>query len=1452
MPITKLSLLKKDTQGKKALVASTKGYSTGSGNNYQNKSGLASSLTANMPVTKCAQMAGSGASVIWTQPMFFSPLHTPQNWQIASRRREVYQWVRFYYDNECKVAAAVDFYSTFPVNGFKLECKNKKVLKYYERQTKRLRINHWAKLISHEYFLIGDVFPWVEVTCHHCGGTGTLPNGESCNHSGGSISRIVILNPDWIEVQMNPLVSEPVIALVPDEELRMIVQRKRPKQIYDNLPKRLIELVSTGAPIPLSNRSVSHIKHNPSPYGAYGNPLLRRAFTILAYKTKLMTANWIVAERLILPIRVVKIGDKDRPAGPQDISDVSNQLSAVANDPNLTLVTHHAFDYEWHGACYDDSTEILTSEGWKLFKDLNKKETVATYNEETGQMEYQYPDEYHEYYYNSDLFGETYRFKAKSVDINVTPNHRMLIERKGKLEEVYSQNIKHNDKLLSTTDWIGSTPDELPYADSPLNHLSLEEYLEFVGYYITEGGSKEETNKGLKKEKQIQACTISQSKTNAAFNSIESSVATAYPSYSTYSDKRRNGCELFTINSVKIARYLSKEFGSHSWNKKIPKWILDLPKNKLQIIYKAMMDGDGGSRTDIQTPRHRYTTISKQLADNWSEICLKIGYWPTISTEDNSKKNPNQKLIYRIYCSERRKNVKFNLRKQHILREEYDGQVYCVKVPNSWVFIRKNGKVAICGNTGKIHNINNELDYIGKELLDGFMLNQALLNGEMGSYCHSEDTLTLTDSGFKKYDEITNEDKIGCYNPDTKALEYHNYSQKHVFDYEGDLVHFNTDKIDILVTPNHRMYVQPREKDGFRFIEAKDVKRRAKLIGCVENFDGNYQKSVKVGEQEYSIYDFCELAGFYVSEGYAKKDRGKVKSFAISQTKKGNAYSQVSDLYNRCFEKYHKTEKDFITYNEDLANYFKDNFGGSSTTKRIPSWVKNLSKECLEVILKSAILGDGTHMFSNDGRKNGHYKYLTSSKQLAQDIEEIAFKCGYTTSVAMRTVKQIQENKSKKYFNKTGHEYITKHDQYILTLSKGFKGKYPTLETKREDKNGKEITKKSYSGKVYCFTVPHGLFVTKRNDKITIQGNSAAQVGVEVMIRRLESWRAQLAEWIEQHIFLPIAMMQGFIDEEESKEIGETVYLHPTIKWNDLQLRDTSSQKQMLVQLHDKQLISSQTLLEEFDLDYDQEIERLREEVIQIGPGGQMGGGGMPGGMGMGGGGMPGGMDMGGGMPGGMDMGGGMPGGMPGGDMGGGMPMGGGAPGMGAAAGGMEPPLKVEKRGKGNGPQEQEPQPQPMLKLTKLEGRMYKMLMNLGLPPELKTFAQYKVPVAGEQQPYVIDFAIPNIGMGIEADGSIWHDQADSKAHDIQRDQKLSNVGWRILRFNEEAIEERIDAVRDVVIKNIKDSIKQRKSAEDGEMIKIANEISEGDPAKLIYKKVELDDNLGYMYLIGT
>lgn len=289
------------------------------------------------------------SQVIYTQPQFYSPLHTPQNWQIPSKRRQIYQWCRYFYENEPKVAAAIDFYSFFPINGFETQCDDEKIKRFFDNKNMLLNMDFWTKMISKETHLMGDTFPMNEIACKYCKGSGIF-QGKICDHPGGTIKRLVILNPDWIDVQTNILADDPVITLLPDDDLKRTVWYKEPRVIYDKIPQYVRNLILAGKPIPISNDSVSHIKYNPYPYGVYGTSMIRRLFKTLAYKDKLMVAQWIVAERLILPIRVVKIGSDERPAGDDDISKVQQQLAVVSQDPNLTLVTHHNFDYDWIGA----------------------------------------------------------------------------------------------------------------------------------------------------------------------------------------------------------------------------------------------------------------------------------------------------------------------------------------------------------------------------------------------------------------------------------------------------------------------------------------------------------------------------------------------------------------------------------------------------------------------------------------------------------------------------------------------------------------------------------------------------------------------------------------------------------------------------------------------------------------------------------------------------------------------------------------------------------------------------------------------------------------------------------------------------------------------------------------------------------------------------------------------
>ena len=54
--------------------------------------------------------------------------------------------------------------------------------------------------------------------------------------------------------------------------------------------------------------------------------------------------------------------------------------------------------------CYDNETEILTEEGWKLFSELDKNEKVATLNQEIGEMEWQLPSEWQEFDNDGEMF----------------------------------------------------------------------------------------------------------------------------------------------------------------------------------------------------------------------------------------------------------------------------------------------------------------------------------------------------------------------------------------------------------------------------------------------------------------------------------------------------------------------------------------------------------------------------------------------------------------------------------------------------------------------------------------------------------------------------------------------------------------------------------------------------------------------------------------------------------------------------------------------------------------------------------------------------------------------------------------------------------------------------------------------------------------------------------------
>ena len=337
--------------GKYATKNDSSAVKSDNSRNYaSSRIGLSMGATVTPNMNRYSQMSG-GMNTVTTAPNFYSPFLTPSSFQIPNARREVYLWANWWKNNEPKISAAMNFYTNYPFSGWKLECSSSYVKDYFEKLVEHLNFQKWLPEISKVYHLLGDSFVLLSIDCPHCHGSNwDEKKNDACRHDGATWKSISILNPDNV-LKTPGMIDQPgTYVYKPSAEEVRLVNERQPKEFYDNIPENVKKMILKGEPIKLNPISIYHFKYGSNPWEDYGTPMIRSLFPTLTYKDKLRQAQFVVAERMILPIKVVKVGNDTRPASQEDIDSVQDELAAIANDPNLTLVTHHAFDMDYVGA----------------------------------------------------------------------------------------------------------------------------------------------------------------------------------------------------------------------------------------------------------------------------------------------------------------------------------------------------------------------------------------------------------------------------------------------------------------------------------------------------------------------------------------------------------------------------------------------------------------------------------------------------------------------------------------------------------------------------------------------------------------------------------------------------------------------------------------------------------------------------------------------------------------------------------------------------------------------------------------------------------------------------------------------------------------------------------------------------------------------------------------------
>src|ERR1700733_2726326 len=275
----------------------------------------------------------SGISV--SSPTYYNPLYTQSSLSLPRDRKQINVWCRHFVQTEAIPAAVIDLYSYLPITGYSIECTNPYVKKFFEDMCERIDIRKILQYISYEYWIISDVFCMGEL-----------------DQEKKTWKRFVVLNPDQIEVRRNVLADTPIIEMVPDDDMKKIIFDHEPKELYSYFQTYLPEVIMAvrkGENIPIDPAHITHFRHNPTPYGVYGTPLLKRIFKTLMYKEMIRRAQFVIAERYVTPLKIFKLGTMDEPPPQSEIDAMQVQLEAVLNDPALVLVTSARLTADWQG-----------------------------------------------------------------------------------------------------------------------------------------------------------------------------------------------------------------------------------------------------------------------------------------------------------------------------------------------------------------------------------------------------------------------------------------------------------------------------------------------------------------------------------------------------------------------------------------------------------------------------------------------------------------------------------------------------------------------------------------------------------------------------------------------------------------------------------------------------------------------------------------------------------------------------------------------------------------------------------------------------------------------------------------------------------------------------------------------------------------------------------------------
>jgi thymidylate synthase (FAD) len=360
--------------------------------------------------------------------------------------------------------------------------------------------------------------------------------------------------------------------------------------------------------------------------------------------------------------------------GEQSLEDVDADASRSTGLLNFLMRDRHG--------CYDDETEVLTSDGWTPWPAVQGTERFVTLSPD-GRVEYQRAVRHVTRAYS----GPMIRLRTAHVDLLVTPDHRLYASRRRQPSRDRWDLVPARDLLdashrltMGGGRWQPDTPLSFPPA-----------WFALLGFFVGDGHSYAGTPAfHLRKAREIGY--LRGKAAEAGFGLTESGAAP----------------DRFHLLADEDFRLFAKRCYDNDRAKALPREVLDAAPESLEALLDGLWHSDGSVSA---TGKRTYSTTSLELAGQIQELALKTGQAAVVAEHpfDGDPAHYGTKPRYRVTLY-RSRNARPKVgwtqeaRRRQVTIENYTGRIHCVTVPNGTLYVRRGGKPVWSGNSPFEHN----------------------------------------------------------------------------------------------------------------------------------------------------------------------------------------------------------------------------------------------------------------------------------------------------------------------------------------------------------------------------------------------------------------------------------------------------------------------------------------------------------------------------------------------------------------------------------------------------------------------------------------------------------------------------------------------------------------------------------------------------------------------------